>query len=214
MLRRTVVVLGVLGLVILAGCTGPYLPPVASFTACPNGYRNGLDVQFSSTSQTAAGHGFVFFQWDFGDGAQADDYYGWMSHRYDEPGTYTVSLTVTDDRGAKATAEQVTAVTPVVELRDVEFVSGYLPRAVGEVVNQSPYFLYSVVVKAKFYDQEGIRVAETVVDITSIDPGERVRFVAEAPQKIGAIASAVASIQSFAAECSGNPIPVPVTGGT
>jgi PKD repeat protein len=171
-------------------------------------------MQFSSTSQSPAGHGLVFFRWDFGDGATIDDYYGWVSHRYLESGTYTVSLTVTDDRGVKASVEQPVVVTPVVELRRVTFAAGYPSRAVGELANVSTYFLYSASIKVKFYDQSGVRVGETFIEVQSIDPGERVRFAAEAPEGVGAIASALAFVQSYAADCSGGPIypPIPVDG--
>jgi PKD repeat protein len=214
MTKRLVLLFACFGLVFVGGCFGPCLPPIASFTTCPDGSRGDLDVQFSSTSQSADGNGLVFFQWSFGDGNRVDDYYGWTSHRYLEAGTYTVSLTITDDRGVKATVEQTVAVDTVVEIRNVTFSMGYAARAVGELANLSDLFLYSASVKVKFYDQDGVRVAEALVDIQSIDPGERVRFVAEAPDGVGAIASAVAFVQSFAAECSGGPIypPIPLDG--
>ncbi len=211
MTKRAFLSLSFLSLFVLAGCTGSFLPPVAGFTACPEGSRNELSMQFSSTSQASGGHGLVFFRWDFGDGTQVDDYYGWVAHRYAEPGTYTVSLTVTDDRGAKATVDRPVVVTKVVELSGVTFTVGYPSRAVGELANQSEYFLYSASIKVKFYDQDGVRVGETYVDIQSIDPGERVRFAAEAPNDVGPIASALAFVQSFSAECSGGPTPpIPV----
>lgn len=200
------------GVVVLAGCTGSFLPPVASFTACPDGSRNELSVQFSSTSQASGGHGLVFFRWDFGDGTVAEDYYGWAAHRFAEPGTYMVSLTVTDDRGAKASVERPVVVAQVVSLSDVTLGGGYPLRAVGELANLSQYFLYSVSIKVKFYDRDGVRVGETYVDVQSVDPGERVRFAAEAPRDEGLIASAVAFVQSFAPECGGVTPPFPVEG--
>ena len=211
MARRVLISALLLGVVLVGGCMGPCLPPIASFTACPDGSRNDFDMQFSSTSQTSDGHGLVFFRWDFGDGTKTDDYYGWVTHRYVEPGTYTVSLTITDDRGVKATAEQLVVVSQVVELSHVSFTMGYPSRAEGEIANLSSLYLYSASIKVKFYDQDGVRVGETLIDVQSIDPGERVRFVAEAPDGVGPIASAVAFVQSFAAECSGGPITPPCT---
>jgi PKD repeat protein len=199
-------------LVALGGCLGPCLPPIASFMACPDGSSNNLSLQFSSTSQGSDGHGLVFFRWDFGDGTKVDDYYGWVTHRYASAGAYTVSLTVTDDRGVKASHEQSVVAAPVVELGDVIFTSGYPSRAVGEIANVSSLFLYYASIKVKFYDREGVRVGETTIDVQSIDPGERVRFAAEAPLDVGPISAASAFIQSFAPECSGGPIPVPVYG--
>ncbi|MCX6092151.1 MAG: PKD domain-containing protein [Candidatus Bipolaricaulota bacterium] len=210
MARRALISALLLGVVLVGGCMGPCLPPIASFMACPDGSRNDFDMQFSSTSQTSDGHGLVFFRWDFGDGTKTDDYYGWVTHRYVEPGTFTVSLTITDDRGVKATAEQLVVVSRVVELSNVSFTMGYPSRAEGEIANLSSLYLYSASIKVKFYDQDGVRVGETMIDVQSIDPGERVRFVAEAPDGVGPIASAVAFVQSFAAECSGGPVPPPV----
>jgi PKD repeat protein len=210
MARRILVSALLLGVVLASGCTGPCLPPIAVSTACPDGSRNDFDMQFSSTSQTSDGHGLVFFRWDFGDGTKTDDYYGWVTHRYAEPGTYAVSLTITDDRGVKATAEQLVVVSQVVELSHVSFTMGYPSRAEGEIANLSSLYLYSASIKVKFYDQDGVRVGETLIDVQSIDPGERVRFVAEAPDGVGPIASAVAFVQSFAAECSGGPVTPPV----
>jgi PKD repeat protein len=214
MTRRLVLLLALFGWVFVGGCFGPCLPPIAGFTTCPDGSRGDLDVQFSSTSQSADGNGLVFFEWNFGDGNRVDDYYGWTTHRYLEAGTYIVSLTITDDRGIKATVEQTVAVEAVVEIRNVTFSAGYPARAVGELANLSDLFLYSASIKVKFYDQDGVRVAEALVDIQSIDPGERVRFAAEAPDGVGSIVSAVAFVQSFAAECSGGPIypPLPMAG--
>ena len=111
----------------------------------------------------------------------------------------------------KATAEQLVVVSQVVELSHVSFTMGYPSRAEGEIANLSSLYLYSASIKVKFYDQDGVRVGETLIDVQSIDPGERVRFVAEAPDGVGPIASAVAFVQSFAAECSGGPITPPCT---
>jgi hypothetical protein len=51
-----------------------------------------------STADTTAG---LDLAWDFGDGEAADD--GSTDHVYDEPGTYTATLTVTDKDGGTGT---------------------------------------------------------------------------------------------------------------
>jgi PKD repeat protein len=39
------------------------------------------------------------YQWDFGDGAKSVEAAPW--HKYSASGNYTVSVTVTDDKGSK-----------------------------------------------------------------------------------------------------------------
>ena len=74
-------------------------PPVASFTsAC-----NGLPCSFTDTSSTD-GTQLVDWRWSFGDGASSTERN--PAHAYAAPGTYTVSLTVTDDLGLTDTMTQ------------------------------------------------------------------------------------------------------------
>jgi PKD repeat protein len=77
--------------------------PVASF-----GWDcDGLVCRFSDTSTDDDGD-VTGWSWRFGDGGTSTERE--PTHRYDQPGSYTVSLTVTDDGGARdEAAEQVTA---------------------------------------------------------------------------------------------------------
>ena len=79
-------------------------PPAAAFTTA----ANGLSVTFADTSQPGRGGSPIAArQWDFGDGTTATDQN--PTHTYAAPGTYTVTLTVTDENGfAATTAQQVT----------------------------------------------------------------------------------------------------------
>jgi len=81
----------------------PNQAPTANFTAAVN----GLQVNFTDTSSDADGS-VSAWQWIFGDGSTAAQRN--VSHSYGPAGSYTVSLTVTDDRGATNTRSAVVTV--------------------------------------------------------------------------------------------------------
>ncbi|MDN3497539.1 PKD domain-containing protein, partial [Planococcus sp. APC 4015] len=83
--------------------------PTASFTNSVTSLTASFDAAASAdTDGTIAS-----YAWDFGDGATGSG--AQASHAYDAPGAFTVTLTVTDDRGGVATktADVVVAVTNV-----------------------------------------------------------------------------------------------------
>ena len=88
---------------------GPGLNPTAAFTFSPTDPLPGARVFFNAASSTAApGRRIVRYQWDFGDGGSASG--STASRVYPTVGTYTVTLTVTDDagrRGVMSTSVQV-----------------------------------------------------------------------------------------------------------
>jgi PKD repeat protein/glucose/arabinose dehydrogenase len=76
-------------------------PPTVSIEASTTNGEAPLPVEFSSTVEDADGDVPVTYAWDFGDGASSTD--ADPDHTYATPGTYVVSLVVTDSRGAKTT---------------------------------------------------------------------------------------------------------------
>jgi PKD repeat protein len=73
------------------------LAPVAAFDV----RHDGLTLEFLDTSYDSDGE-IVSWSWDFGDGSTSAEQN--PVHTYEEPGIYSVSLMVTDDIGASATA--------------------------------------------------------------------------------------------------------------
>jgi PKD repeat protein len=84
------------------GTTGrvPNQAPKAAFTQ----QAAFLDASFDATGSTDVDGTITGYAWDFGDGVQASGQT--QAHAYAEAGTYTVTLTVTDDRGTTNRTQQ------------------------------------------------------------------------------------------------------------
>lgn len=80
------------------------VPPVAAFTAS----TSGLTVAFADASTDSDG-AIVSWNWDFGDGGTAS--VPSPSHTFAVGGTYSVTLTVTDDDGATGSRTQEVSVS-------------------------------------------------------------------------------------------------------
>ena len=72
--------------------------PVASATATPTSGYAPLTVGFDGTASSDPDGTIASFAWTFGDSASASG--ATVSHTYQNSGTYTAALTVTDNRGA------------------------------------------------------------------------------------------------------------------
>jgi PKD repeat protein len=85
------------------------VPPVATFTyACTD-----LSCTFDGSGSNDPDGTIVSYEWDFGDGATGNG--ATASHTYASSGTYSVSLTVTDDGSDTGTDSQNVAVSGGVE---------------------------------------------------------------------------------------------------
>jgi bacillopeptidase F len=82
--------------------------PVAVISGPTTGRVNFL-LTFDGRSSTDPDGRIVTYTWDWGDGATSSG--SRMFHRWAQPGTYTVRLTVTDNLGATGTATQTVTIT-------------------------------------------------------------------------------------------------------
>ncbi len=76
--------------------------PLADFRARPTTGPAPLNVQFTDVSQIAKSTGITGWAWDFGDGNTSTEQH--PAHVYSIPGNYTLSLTVTTEKGKTNTA--------------------------------------------------------------------------------------------------------------
>jgi PKD repeat protein len=82
--------------------------PTVEIAAMPDSGSAPLAVSLSALASDSDGT-VVDYAWDLGDGASASS--ASLQHVYSSPGTYRVSVTVTDDKGGTATAVYVLLVT-------------------------------------------------------------------------------------------------------
>ena len=85
--------------------------PIAETSATPNSGPAPLTVQFSSegSRELDFGDSIVSYEWDFGDGSATSSEQN-PSHIYEQNGTYTARLTVTDTTGKTGTATETITV--------------------------------------------------------------------------------------------------------
>lgn len=89
----------------LIGSSGGNIPPVASFTFnC-----TGLTCSFNGSGSVDSDGTIATFAWTFGDGSSGSG--ATINHTYAAGGTFTVTLTVTDDDGAPGSTSQNVSVS-------------------------------------------------------------------------------------------------------
>jgi PKD repeat protein len=89
----------------------PNTPPTAAASATPTSGTAPLTVNFSSTGSSDPDGSITGYSWNFGDGTAVSTSPA-PSHVYQNAGNFTAVLTVTDNRGATATAQVAITVNP------------------------------------------------------------------------------------------------------
>jgi PKD repeat protein len=84
-------------------------PPVASFNA-PASVALGQRANFDASASADSDGIITGYHWDFGDGQSQDTASPTTSHTYDQGGSKTVTLTVTDDDGSISIISQTLSV--------------------------------------------------------------------------------------------------------
>lgn len=111
MRKRLVVLIALAGLVGgLVACTRDTTPakpenkpPIAAMEFAPTFGEAPLIVYFSAAISTDLDGQIVSYVWSFGDGAQGDGMFA--EHEYTKKGSFVVTLTVTDDKGASSSTK-------------------------------------------------------------------------------------------------------------
>lgn len=83
--------------------------PVASFTLDATGSAAPVGISVDASASSDADGNVVSWSWSFGDGGSADGVTA--EHVFDEAGSFTVQLTVTDDEGSSATTSRTVDVS-------------------------------------------------------------------------------------------------------
>ena len=84
-------------------------PPVASFNTSPTTALTGTSISFNGTASYDPDGTVVTWSWNFGDGNSGLG--ATTMHSYNSAGTYTVSLTVTDNSGSTGTTTSQVTIT-------------------------------------------------------------------------------------------------------
>ncbi len=206
-IRHFLTLFVLLALFALTGCFGPVVRPTADFTWCPDGSEGKLDYTFFDHSTTVPGHYITELSWDFGDGAGRQQAFGYVSHRFPAEGTYHVTLVVTDDRGVSGTVTKEVVVQYPAVIREWHLALGWPATVTGEVVNRFDRTLDSVVIKAKFYSADNVRLTEGTAEIAELEPGEVALFTIKAPEYSTQIFYAKVFLDSFTVGCPEEPYP-------
>ena len=110
-------------------------PPAAKPEATPASGRLPLTVQFDGSQSSDPEGQPLTFEWDFGDGASADE--ARPSHTYTNAGTFDAKLSVRDPQGATGTATVRIYAGNTAPVVTIESPTGTVPFAVDDTISFS-----------------------------------------------------------------------------
>ena len=103
---------GITNWIFTAKFSNSYTPPNPSFTCTPSSpffVQETIEFDAAGSTPGSPGEEILLYEWDFGDGTYGAE--NVAEHTYNSPGTYTVTLYVTDSNGIRReTSQTVTAI--------------------------------------------------------------------------------------------------------
>ena len=177
----------------LAGVSQPPTdqPPTAALTATPTSGTVPLTTAMSAAGSTDVGGSIVSYAWTFGDGSTGTG--PTVNHTYSNAGTYTATVTVTDNSGQTATRSVVitakaVVVTPTFAVGDIAMSlaaatsTSYRASAAVTVLNASGQPLSGVNIRGRWSGLTSATVSGTtnsagVVKFTSAATRNRGTFI-------------------------------------
>lgn len=126
-------------------------PPIAAANGTYSG-TVGTAVSFSSAGSSDSDGTIAGYLWDFGDGNTSTS--ANPSHTYQTDGTFTVSLTVTDNEGATGNDQTSATVDPVTNPSGIKFAQNVLTGVSSnwQTVSLTETYSSMVVIASPLYD--------------------------------------------------------------
>ncbi len=152
-------------------------PPKASFTANPTSGEAPLEVSFDASDSNDSDGTITSYSWDFGDETTGSG--ETVKNTFELTGSYTVELTVTDNKGATDVKNKIISVSgKKVEILDWELVEGSVMNAVieGSLKNISNQKIDTCTVSADFYGSNGEKLGTYSNFVHDVEPGATTTF--------------------------------------
>lgn len=175
--RLALFLLLVSGMALLSGCltTDVNSQPVASFTFSPASSSAPATITFDASTSYDPDGSIASYQWQFGSGSGSA---GKVTHHtFDSAGYYTVTLVVTDNRGATASTSHGVTISAGAKLQILDYQlqpydNMFMPWViVGHAKNVSGKMLSYASVNGQFYDSGGVLLSDWLDNTSDLAPG-------------------------------------------